>query len=143
VPAVALVPLSFDKPIHPCGILVKIVGMPVSCQGCSCKEHEICGEVLKEDMVLRLHKLQLMVAGKEETAIAAIRATNGVNRCRVGFVPRHMVKHTARYDGALAQVTGVLSDDAETCNSAERRFFHKNKGFCLAAIISTLPGSTK
>jgi hypothetical protein len=43
VPAAALVPLSFDKPIHPCGILVKIVGTTVSCQGRSCKEHEICG----------------------------------------------------------------------------------------------------
>jgi hypothetical protein len=24
--------------------------------------------------------------------------------CRVGFLPRHMVKHAARYDGSLAQV---------------------------------------
>ncbi len=84
-----------------------------------------------------------MVEGKEETAIAAIWVTDGVDRCRVGFVPGHMVKHAARYNGALAQVTRVLSDDAETCDLAEQRMFHKNKGFCLAAIISTLPGSTK
>ena len=56
---------------------------------------------------------------------------------------RHMVKHATRYDEALAEVTRVLSDNAETCDLAERRSFHKNKGFCLAAIISTLPGSTK
>ena len=90
---------------------------------------------------MRLRKLELMVEGKEETVIAAIWVTDGVDRCRCGFVPRHMVKHAARYDGALAQVTRVLSDDPETCDSAERRMFHKNKGFCLAAIISTLPGS--
>ena len=105
VPAAALVPLSFDKPIHPCGILVKIVGTTVSCQGRSCKEHEICGEVLKEDVVVRLRKMQLMVEGKEEMVIAAIWVTDGVDRCRCGFVPRHMVKHAARYDGALTQIT--------------------------------------
>ncbi len=142
-PAAALLPLSFDKPTHPCGILVKIVGTTVSCQGRSCKEQEICGEVLKEDVVVRLCKMQLMVEGKEETVITAIWVTDGVDRCHIGFLPRHMVKHAARYDGALAQVIRVLSDDAETCDSAERRMFHKNKGFCLAAIISTLPGSTK
>ena len=54
------------------GILVKIEGTEMSCQGHSCEEHEICGEVLKEDVVVRLHKMQLMVERKEETATAAI-----------------------------------------------------------------------
>ena len=91
-------------PIHPSGIVVEIVGTEMSCQGRSCEEHENCGEVLKEDVVVRLRKIQLMVEGKEETAIAAIWVTDGIDRCRVGFVPRHMVRHAARYDGALAQV---------------------------------------
>jgi hypothetical protein len=141
--AAASLPFLFDKPTHPCGILVKIVGTTVSCQGRSCEEHKICGKVLKEDMVVRLRKMQLMVEGKEETVIAVIWVTDGVDRCRVGFLPCHMVRHAARYEGALAQVIRVLSDDAATCNSAEHRMFHKNKGFCLAAIISTLPGSAK
>ena len=93
MPAVASMPFSLDKPIHPCGILVEIVGTAVSCQGCSCKEHEICGKVLKEDVVVCLRKLQLMVEGKEEKAIAAILVTDGVYCCPVGFVPCHMVKH--------------------------------------------------
>ena len=143
VSAAALVPLLFDEHIHPCGILVEIVGTTVSCQSRLCKEHEICGEVLKEEVVVRLCKLQLMVEGKEEAAITEIWVTDGVDRCRVGFVPRHMVKHAARYDGALLQVIHVLSDDAETCDLAEQCMFHKNKGFCLVAIISTLPGSAK
>ena len=92
---------------------------------------------------MRLHKMQLMVEGKEETVIAAIWLTNRVNCCRVGFVPHHMVKHAAQYDGALAQVTCDLSDDTETYDLAEQRLFHRNKGFCLTAIISTLLGSTK
>ena len=129
-------------PIHPSGIVVEIVGTEMSCQGRSCEEHENCGEVLKEDVVVRLRKIQLMVEGKEETAIAAIWVTDGIDRCRVGFVPRHMVRHAARYDGALAQVTRVFSSDPEICNTTERRMFHKNKGYCRAVIISTLPGST-
>ena len=72
-----------------------------------CEEHKICGKVLKEDVAVRLRKIQLMVEGKEETAIVAIWVTDGIDRCRVGFLPRHMVRHAARYDGALAQVTRV------------------------------------
>jgi hypothetical protein len=98
--------------------------------------------VLKEDIVVRLQKIQLMVEGKEETAITAIWVTGGIDRCHVGFVPRHMMRHAARYDGALRQVTRVFSSDPETCDSIERRLFFKNKGYCRASIISTLPGTT-
>jgi hypothetical protein len=140
-PTVAPVPFSFGEPLHPSGIVVEIVGTEMSCQGRSCEEHDICGEVLKEDIVVRLRKIQLMVEGKEETVIAAIWVTDGIDRCRVGFVPRHMVRHAARYDGALAQVTRVFSGDPVTCDTAERRMFFKNKGYCRATIISTLPGT--
>ena len=96
----------------------------MSCQGGLCKEHEICGEALKEDVVVSLRKMQLMVEGKEETAITPIWVTKGVDCCRVGFVPCHMVNHAALYDSALAQVTRVLSADADTC-------FIRTKGFAL------------
>ncbi len=125
---------------HPPGILVEIVGTEMRCQGHSCKMHEIRGEVLTEDAVVRLRKIQLMVEGKEETAIAAIWVMDGINRCRVAFVPRQMMKHATRYDEALAQVTHIFSGDPETCDSVECCLFFKNKGFCLASIISTLPG---
>ena len=96
-------PFLFGEPIHPCGIVVKIVGTEMSCQGRSCEEHKICGEVvMEEDVVVRLRKIQLMVEGKEETTIVAIWVMDGIDRCRVGFLPRHMVRHAARYNGALA-----------------------------------------
>jgi len=41
-----------------------------------------------------------------------------------------------QYNGALAQVTSVLSGtDGDT---AEKRLYHKNKGCCYATIISML-----
>ena len=36
VPAAASVPLLLDEPIHPCGILIEILGTAVSCQGRLC-----------------------------------------------------------------------------------------------------------
>jgi hypothetical protein len=105
-------------------------------QGCSCEENDInCGEVLAED-VKRLCKVQILVEGKEETAIAAAWINDGIDCCRVGFLPHHMVKHAAQYDSAVAQVTHVFSGNLEACNSAERRQFYKNHGCCLMAIIA-------
>ena len=131
---------TFKMVFHPPDIIVKIVGTEANDHGRSCKEHPInCGEVLELDVVVRLRKVQLMVEGREETAIAAIWVTDGMNRCRVGFLPCHMVKHAACYDGLLAKVTRVLSTDPTCCNLAEQRMHHHNRGCCLATIISCLP----
>lgn len=130
-------PQDPSPPTHPSGVVVEIVGTERGDQGRSCEEHHInCGEVLAEDVVVRLRKVQILVEGKEETAIAAVWINDGIDRCRVGFLPRHMVKHAARYDGAVAQVTRVFSGDANVCDTAERRAFHRNHGCCLAAIIA-------
>ena len=124
---------------HPPGIVVEIVGTLMGDRGRSCEEHSVCGSVLEEDMVVRLRKVQILIEGQEETAIACYWVTDGIDRCRVGFLMRHMVKHAVRYDGALAQVTRVFGDNEEECNREERRLFHANKGYCHATIISCLP----
>ena len=83
--------------------------------------------------------MQLMVEGREETAIAAVWVTDGIDRCRVGFLLCHMVKHATHYDGSLAQATRVFCADPVCCDSAERRMHHHNRGCCLTTIISCLP----
>jgi hypothetical protein len=126
---------------HPSPVVLHIVGTEADDRGRSCEEHLCCGEVVQEDIVVRLRKVQVLVDGREETAIAAIWVTDGMDRCRVGFLQRHMVKHAARFDGALAQVTRVLGkDDGDT---AERHLFYKNKGCCYATVITTLPTMPK
>jgi hypothetical protein len=112
---------------------VEIVGTERSNQGRSCNEHLICGEVMAEDVVVCLRNVQILVEGKEETAIAAIWINDGIDHSRVGFLPRHMVKHAARYNGAVVQCTRVFSANANICDTAERRAFHKNRG-CLQLI---------
>jgi hypothetical protein len=126
-----------DRLFHPTGVVVEIVGTEMSDQGRSCEEHLTnCGEVMANDVVVRLRKVQIMVEGREEMAITAIWINDGINRCRVGFLPCHMVAHANRYDGAVVQVIRIFSGDPTFCNSAERRMFHKNRGCCLAAIIT-------
>ena len=126
--------------IHLIGILIKIVGTEMSCQGHLSEEHEMCGKVLKEDVVLHLHKMQMMVKGKEKAAIAAIWVMDEINLCRAGFIPCHMVRPTAQYNGTLAQVTCIFSGNPETCNLVECHLSSKNKRFYLTSIIPTFPG---
>ena len=75
----------------------------------------------------------------KQSDIPTIWVTDGVDRCHVGFLMRHMVKHAVRYDGALAQVTRVFSDNEKECCREERRMFHAKRGLCYATIISCLP----
>jgi hypothetical protein len=122
---------------HPTGVVVEIVGTEVGDRGRSCEEHlNNCGKVLAKDVVVRFCKVQIQVeGGQEETAIAAYWVTDGVDRCHVGCLPRHMVKQAGRYNGALAQVTSVFDADTTCCDTAECAF-HKNRGCFRAAIIT-------
>ena len=122
---------------HPTGITVEIVGIESSTQGRGCDEHVCCGSLLAEDTVVRFRQVQVIVKGKEESAIAAYLVSDGIDQCRVGFLPRHLVKHSNFYDGALAQIVEVYSE--ASASPSARRKFHHNKGCCVAAIISALP----
>jgi hypothetical protein len=124
-------------PFHPYGVVVEFVGTEMVDRGHSCEEHpNNCGEVLADDVVVRLRKVQIVVDGREETAIGAYWVSDRIDCYHVGFLPCHMVKHVARYNGVLAQVTRVFSNDPMCSDTAERCMFHKNKGCCLAAIIA-------
>jgi hypothetical protein len=129
------VPMS-TMAMHPPGITIEIVGIQSNTQGRQCQQHDICGSVVAEDVVVRFRKVQVVVDEKEETAIAAYHVSDGIDLCRVGFLQRHLVKHWKRYDGVLAQVIEVYSNESESPTS--RRKFHCNKGCCVAAIISPL-----
>ena len=57
----AAVTMMRAEPIHPPSILLENVGLQMSCQDRSWEEHKMCGdEVLKEDVVVCLHTVQLM-----------------------------------------------------------------------------------
>ena len=95
---------------HPDEPLVEIVGIEQSGRGCSCEEHDVCGEALATiDSVVRFRTIQILNdKGTEETAISVFWITDGIDRCLVGFLPRHLVKHSARYEGRAAQIVEFL-----------------------------------
>ena len=94
---------------HLSGIIVDVVGIKEPSRVQSCEVHDTCYEILAVDTLVRFRAVQLLGdQGKEETAIAAYWVTDGIDRCRVGFLPRDCVKHKLDFDGKLAQVTELL-----------------------------------
>ncbi len=98
----------------------------------------MCGVVVEEDTLLRLRRMQIEVDGHEETAIGCFWVTGGIDHCCVGFLKRHMLKHTWHFDDALVQVMKVFSADPRICNSAQRKMHYHNHGCALATIVSIL-----
>ena len=99
---------------HPWGRTVEIFGIESPTNGRSCKEHRICGCVLQEDSVVHFRKVQVLIEGKEESAIAAFWVSDGVDRCRVGYLPKFHVTHWKSLEGALAQITEIYTEDSDS-----------------------------
>ena len=76
---------------RPTGLTLEVVGIESSSQGRSCESHATCGCLVKDDVLLRLRKVQVLIEGKEEPAIAAYHVMDGVDTCRVGFLKRHLI----------------------------------------------------
>ena len=104
---------------HPTGVSIEIVGIESNSNGRSCEEHDCCGIVLDNDVVVRFRRVQIQVDGMEETAIAAFWVTDGVDRCRVGFLPRYQLKHWQQYEGRLAQIIDMYRDSDSPAKKKE------------------------
>ena len=117
---------------HPSGIVVDVYGLKEGSRGRSCECHDVCGSVVEIDTCLRFLAVQIMANNKEETAIAAYWVTDGVDRCRVGFLPRYCVKHKADFDGKLAQVTKLLWNSS---NKETKSKSHRNRGVITTSLI--------
>jgi hypothetical protein len=69
---------------HPSCIANEVVVIEKGDCGRSCKEHNVCGEVVEKDTLLHLQRVQITVNGHEETMIVCIWVTNGIDCCHVG-----------------------------------------------------------
>ncbi len=120
---------------HPTGITVNIVDIEANTNGWSCLQHDVCGALVEEDVVLRLQKVQILNSlGREETAIAAYQVSDGINQCCVGFLQRQFVTNAKTFDGILAQVTAVYSVGSNS--PIKRKKCQHNMGCYLAALIT-------
>jgi hypothetical protein len=125
--------LTMMDGMHPTGITVDIVGIHASNNGRSCEKHLCCGDALQKNDVVRFRLIQVIVEGQEESALAAHVVSDGVDQCCVGFLRRHLAKHYDQYDGKLAQVVDIFSNDTES--PSDRMKFHRNNGCCRAVMI--------
>ncbi len=105
-----------------------------------------CGPLLEEDFIVRLRNERIFVpnflAGKGkkgywyETAITVNWVMEGVDWCRVGFLPQAYALEGAIYEGVLCRVTKVFSKSDPSHTIREK--WHLNKGFAHATVISAL-----
>jgi hypothetical protein len=130
---------------HPDGLYVDIVGIIASDCSHSWDDHPFCGEVMALDIVVSFWREMIHVAGgtdggpgREKPAVMVYWVTDGIDACRIVFLPWHMIHHAARYDGFLGQITATFSGTHP--NYAIREKWHRNMGFCCAAIISPING---
>ena len=120
---------------HPLGEIVEIVGINCNTNGRSCDEHHTCGCVLEEDSLVQLRKHQVYINGHEQSAVGVYWVSDGVDRCLVGYLHCHQLKHLNKLEGALCQVTEVYSDNSDS--PTKRHKHKKNFGSAIVAIVSS------
>ena len=124
-----------SPPKHMCGITVEIVGIGRSDRGRSYEEHDVCGTVLQKDSVVRIRHMQIIGdTGKEESALTVYWISDGIDGCRVGFLPRHLLKQWQLYDGHIAQVIDVYKRSE---SPTKRRKNTRNCVCCEAVLIDS------
>ena len=115
------------------GVLVDIVGIKASNRGRSCEEHACCNSSLELDSVVRFRRVHIVTyASQEEASLAVYWVTDAVDQCRVGFLPRHLLKHSNKYDGKTAQIVAFLALSESPEKKAKSR---RTDGVCRSVML--------
>ena len=77
----------------------------------------------------------MFINGHEQSPVGVYWVSDGVDRCLVGFLHCHQVKHLNKLEGALCQVTEVYSDNSESPTKCHKH--KKNFGCAIVAIVSS------
>jgi hypothetical protein len=118
----------------------ELVGLHYSDQGRSCNSHECCGKTLKAGELIRF-KLCVVVRTDDEgdevteEAIKVARIMDGTETCVVGFLPKHCVVFSNRYDNVFAQVLELYEEHE---NSAKRRKGNLKGGMASYRLINDI-----
>ena len=105
---------------HPPRITVKKFEMGCSTQSRLCYDHNICGSLLTEDVIVHFRRLQILIDGKEKSVIVAYHVSDGIDRC-CWLPQKQLTRFSGLYKGVLAQVSSM------------------QPGSFVAVIISCLP----
>ena len=120
-----------DEPCHTIPLVFLLTLLLVLMHQTS-EEHASCGSVLRVDTLVWFRSVQIWCNGQEETAFAVYWVMDGIDKCRVGFLPHHHLKHKAAYDGKLAQIVEFVADSN---SPADRAKSHQCYGLCRAVLV--------
>ena len=70
--------------------------------------------------------------GTYTSIIAAFRVTNGIDDCRVGYLPEGYNIHHEKLEGRLVQVLDIFK---ESHGTRKRAISTANEGICMAMLI--------
>ena len=124
-----------DEPLRD----LEIVGLNAASNGRTCKMHAVCGTNVNVGDILRLQKTVITNdEGLTEEAVACISVVVGVERCRVAFLPRFLIRSPMIRDNINkhVQVTELYKDSTST---TKRRLSHSNSGMAAAVFLSEVP----
>jgi hypothetical protein len=124
---------------QPAGVFFDILGTRMSSNGRSCIEHDVCGQAVQVNDLVRIRCVQVVVNDVEKTVMEARLVVQGLNTCRIGFLPGHCVQHRRIFDGKLAQITEIYQDqDEEGASPSNARRVQRGSG-CIRAVIVNPP----
>ena len=104
-----------------------------------CKLHKEvpCGSQLRVGKFVCFRKNQFAWRdGKDKDVLEVFVIKNGIQGCKVGYMPKHLAARADRYDILCAHIVKIYSGNCAACdNDAKRQKFHCNIGCCLAVIL--------
>lgn len=118
---------------------LEIVGLLSGTNGRTCCMHDICGSYVQVGDILRLKKCVVETRPDVvEDAIQCVRIVDGVESCKVAFIPRsHMhSKRVMENINGYIQVTDLYSSSS---NAMKRRKSQQNRGIAGCVFLQSIP----
>ena len=141
VPTNEFITITTTMSEFPVGIDVEIVGLECANNGRSCPNHTVCGAILYESAMVRIRLVEVNIGSNNEWALAVHFVEESEDGCRVGFLRKHLLKHSYLYNGAYARVEEIFSEHDE--NTHKRRLYNQNYGLAIAKIVALDPNFNK
>jgi hypothetical protein len=117
--------------------MFEICGLKESSNGRSCTAHEVCGQHVIVNDILRLKECIVVVNGVAEKAIKLVKLAGGNETCTVGFIPRiyyRMNKVQNSINGSI-QVVSLYKNGTTYEQSKD----HANRGMAVCCFIDEIP----
>jgi hypothetical protein len=120
---------------------LRIVGLELPTNGCSCSKHDVCGAHIGLDSVLRLVKCTIPQVGEESTpqeAIKLVVITKGKPTCTVGFVAKDFAT-SPKVKARINKCVQVLKFYRVSSNGWRKHLNERYQGVATANFIDDIP----